>query len=283
MFTAKVANYFGMGNERTVYPDGGWAWNVLVCKLGRYKVRIIQKRDIISNKIKAEGLVYTSDFEIIGVRNFVEGKNVTFDICCLLSLASLSQVVPFHYEFKEKGIRHNVIAEAKFFRPLLTIKCGETIQKYLELTWPHYRKLKRKRKLAEVIEMINIAELNSQPLEVRLALVFIILENLKGTYAKMKGYPFIRGFYVDPTNNKLRLNFKVLLTEMLSEQGMSPALIRIITLRNEIIHFGLSRKPYESLRKNYEACQDIVQEYLLRLLGYKGHFQIYSTKGSGEI
>ncbi|MCF8138345.1 MAG: hypothetical protein K9K63_13655 [Desulfotignum sp.] len=129
MFTAKVVNYFGLGNEKTDYSDGSWARNIIPCKLNRYKVKIIQHRDIISNKTKAEGLVYTSDFEITGIRTFVEGKNVTFDICCLLSLASLSQVVPFQYEFNEKGFRHSVIAESNISRPLLNIKQGEIIQK----------------------------------------------------------------------------------------------------------------------------------------------------------
>jgi len=56
---------------------------------------------------------------------------------------------------------------------------------------------------------------------------------------------------------------------------------RITNLRNEIIHFGLSRKPYTSLRKNYDFCHDIVREYLLRLLGYKGEYLIYSKESMG--
>lgn len=284
MFTAKIANYFGSGNETTDLPGGGWTRNVLSCKLGRYRVRIIQQSEVISNKIKAEGFVYTTDLEIFGVRNFIEGKNISYDLCSLLPIASSSQVVPFQFSFQNEGNRPTVVGqEAKFFRPLLNIKRGTIIKDFLESTWPQFRKNKRKRKLREVIELLTVAEVTTQPLEVRLALIFIVFENLKGTYAKSKGYPFVKGYYVNPNNHKHRLKFKLLLEKMLNEEGMKPALRRLISLRNEIIHFGLSRKPYESLRKHYETCMDIVQEYLLRYLGYEGHFLIYSTLGRGTI
>jgi hypothetical protein len=52
-FTAEIANYLGHGNERSDYPDGGWSWNILSVKVSRYKIKIIQDREIISNKVRA--------------------------------------------------------------------------------------------------------------------------------------------------------------------------------------------------------------------------------------
>ncbi len=282
LFTSNIANYFGHGNTRTDYSDGGFSWNVLCLNLGKYKARVIQDRKVVTNKVKPKGMVYTTDVEIYGVKKYKEGESIVNDLCRLLSLASFSQVVPFCYTFSGEGRQINIYAEAMKFRPLIAINDGDTVHAYIEKTWTPYRKLKRIRKLAEVIEMLTIAELPAQPLEVKLALIFIVLENLKGTYAKQSGIPFCKGYFRDhTTNNKPleeqpRLSIKTLLMLMFKGVGMKPSLRRILKLRNEIIHFGLSRKPYSSLSKDYDYCQDIVREYLLRLLNYKGKYLIYS-------
>lgn len=99
LFTAQVANYFGKGNTRTCYQNGGWSLNVLCLKLGRYRLRVVQDRKVIANKIKRKGSIYTTDIEVAGVKKFEEGVRVVNDLCRLLSLASFSQVAPFQYSF----------------------------------------------------------------------------------------------------------------------------------------------------------------------------------------
>lgn len=255
----------------------------MVClKLGRYNVRVIQDREVISNKIKPEGLIYTTDIEISNVKQYQEGERIVYDLCRLLSLASFSQVVPLSYSFSGRGKRLNISAEAMYFRPLIDIKRGNASQVFLEKTWASYRKNKRRRKLAEVIEMLTIAELPVQPLEVKLAQIFIVMENLKGTFAKKNEMPFSKGFFRDnknpnkPLHRQPTIGFEALLTLMFKDVGMKPSLRKIVKLRNEIIHFGLSRKPYSSLRNDYDYCHDVVREYLLRLLNYEGEFLLYS-------
>lgn len=281
-FTAKFSNYFGVGETRTDYDDGGWCWNIIESKLGRYRVRIIQNRDLISNKIKPQGMPYTTDIEVYGVKIYKEGERVVNDLSRLLSLASFSQVVPFEYSFEGYSRRPNISAEAMYFRPLIDIKNGDSTRAYLEKTWTVYRKNKRGRKLAEVIEMLTVAELPVQPLEVKLAQIFIVMENLKGTYARQNKIPFSKGFFRNvtkpnkPLHKQPTYGFEDLLKLMFSDVGMNPSLKRVIRLRNEIIHFGLSRKPYSSLRKDYDYCHDVVREYILRLLHYEGGYFLYS-------
>jgi hypothetical protein len=106
--------------------------------------------------------------------------------------------------------------------------------------------------------MLAIAELPSQLLETQLIQIFVVMENLKYTYARAKKHPFMEGFF-----RKI-------------SSPPKPNLNRVIDLRNEIIHSGLSRKPPRTLIRTYEICQDIVREYLLRLLGYDGEYLIYS-------
>jgi hypothetical protein len=281
MFTAQIANYFGHGNTRTDYEDGGWSRNVLSCRLGRYQVRVIQDRDILSHKLKPGGFVHTSQIEVNGVRQFLEGEAVVNDVCRLLAFAAMSQVVPFEYHMEGRKRRMSVTGQPWWHRPVINIKNGDLTAVYLEKVWSTYRLQKRRRKLGEVIEMLTIAELPSQPLEIQLAQIFIIMENLKSTYARSEGYPFFKGWFQKsspPKRNpekKDRWTFELLLAEMLTRVGMKPRLHRIIGLRNDIIHFGLSRRPYDSLSKHYETCQDIVREYLLRFLGYDGEYLIY--------
>lgn len=283
VFTAQIANYLGNGSVITDYPDGSWSRNVIELKLGRYKASLTQQREVIANKIKPVGLVYTTDLEISGIKKYIEGETAANDLCRLLTLASFSQVVPLNYRFEGGGRNQlNLDSEAMSFRPLIDIKCGKTVTIFLEKTWAPFRRLKRNRKLTEVIDMLTIAELPVQRLEVRLALMFIVMENLKGTYAKVNKIPFEKGSFRretdsgKPLHRQPKLGFEALLNLMFRDVGMQPSLKRIIRLRNEIIHFGLSRKPYESLQKDYDYCHDIVREYLLRLLGYEGKFLLYS-------
>lgn len=282
MFKAQIANYFGHGING----------DTLSLRLGRCRVKIIQKSGVISQSLNQNGFVHTTEIEIEGIKNFSNGEILVNDICRLLSLASMSQVVPFAYEFGNNGKSINVSGQAMLFRPLFAIQDGQQIKSFVEQVWPKYRKLKRARKLPEVIEMLTIAELPNQPLEVKLLQGFVVLENLKGTYAHSKNIPFVKGSFrkiSEPPKqkpaNEPKLGFEQLLKNMFKEVGMKPNLRRAIKLRNEIIHFGLSRKPYKSLAKDYDNCQDLIREYLLRFLQFDGRYLVYSKacRDSKEI
>jgi len=269
--------------ESKDYHDGSWCLCLIRLKLGKYRIELEQDRSVVTNNLRPEGFVHTSEISIAGVKSYAEGEFVVRDICNLLSLASMSQVRPYHFEFSGHAKTITVVGQAMRYRPLLEIQDGLAVKSYLEKVWPKYRKLKRIPKLPEVIDMLTTCELPGLPLEIQLGQIFIILENLKGTFAKQSGIPFVAGFFRElstppkpkPKNEKT-LGFNELLKRMLAAEGMKPKLKRITNLRNEIVHFGLSRKPYESLRNNYDYCHDVVHEYLLRLLGFSGEYLIYS-------
>lgn len=291
MFVARIANFFGHGNQFTHYPDGRSIMNVLAVRLPRYRIRIIQDPRISNNSLKPGRPTVTSDVEIEGVKRFSEGENIVFDLCHLLSFAAVSQVVPVEFGFKGQTTRIGIAGGSWLFRPVIEIENGSATEGYLEKTWAQYRKEKRRRKLPEVIEMLVFSDSPSLPLETRLLHTFVVLENLKATYARSKGIPFVKGFFrklSDPpkANPKKEetFSFQELLKAMFHDVGMAPTLRRLVKLRNEIIHFGLSKKPYESLIKNHESAQDIIREYLLRLLEYEGPYLIYSKAcRSGDL
>jgi hypothetical protein len=281
---AEAANFFGLGEEVTEYDDGNILRDVINCKLGKYLVCIKQDSDVVLNKVERTGFVKTTTIEVVGITKSSEGKRVIDDICWLLSFASMSHVVPFRFKFNEEVFTPSVGGVAIYFRPTIEIVNGEITRKFLESTWSSYRKLKRSRKLPAAIHMLIVSEHPTQPLESKLAMIFIVLENLKGTYAHYKKIPFVKGYFrkigkvpkSDPSKER-RIYFKELLTEMLLDSGMKASLTRVIALRNEIIHFGLSKKPYDSLIKHHDYCHDLAREYLLRLLGFEGDFWVYSS------
>jgi hypothetical protein len=283
VFIAQVANYFGLGSTTTQYPDGSWALDTLCCKLGRYRVRLVQSK-LASEAAQWKGKqVHTSQLEIVGVRSYSEGASVARDVCALLSLASMSQVVAYSFSCLGETHRFSVRGVSMCYRPVLDIVNGEGVVLFLEQVWCNYRNIKRQRKLYAVIDMLTFADAPSRPLELKLAQIFIILENLKGTYARSHKIPFAGGSFrkvSTPTkksiNREPKLTFEDLLTSMLGDVGMKHGLKRIIALRNEIIHFGLTRKKFLTMNAYYNKAQDIVREYLLRLLGYDGRYFVYS-------
>jgi len=64
---------------------------------------------------------------------------------------------------------------------------------------------------------------------------------------------------------------------MFQEVEMNPTLTPIVELRNDLIHSGLSLKSHNEQTAIYNACQDMIREYILRLLGYTGDYFQFST------
>lgn len=286
LFQAKVANYIGIGIDWSCIEKKNYR-NTIKLKLGQYKVKLIQEKVVFSHEIKSGDIYHTTNLEIKGIKKLKEGEKVVNNICSLLSLASTSQVVPFKYKFKGQSKKILINRKVICRLPLIEINNGNSVKDFLESTWTTFRKLKTERKLTEVIDMLTYAELPIQPLEIKLAQIFIILENLKATNADVKGIPFKNGFYKKvsspPKTNLAKeknYSFEELMKLMFNEVGMNPSLKRIKTLRNQIIHFGLSKRPYDSLQKHYGFCQNIVREYLLRKLNFHGSYLIYSQRNT---
>lgn len=162
------------------------------------------------------------------------------------------------------------------FRPTFASSDATTIRAFVEQSWPRFRKLKRVRQLPAVIEYMTTAEVPGQLHEVRLLLLFVALENLKSTYARAAGIPFVEGFFRKVSPKPGRYSFKELVSKMLSDVNMKPRLQALVKLRNEIIDFGLSHLPYSSQTHYHDRCHDLLREYILRLLGYRGQYLVYS-------
>lgn len=200
-------------------------------------------------------------------------------ICWLLSFACQSRVVCYGHDYPAEalGERKSVVGTTQYFRPVFEIRDGAVIRDFIDQTYPEYTQLEQSRILNVAIHYLLQADREDLPNECRLIFAFVLLENLKHTYAVSEGIPFVNGFFRKGPNPKDKtIPFKDMLTRMFKAVGMTPALDDIVSLRNDIVHSGVSNLTHHVNWEAYEQIQDLVREYLLRLLGFKGSYSLYS-------
>lgn len=296
LLTATLTNCYFYGNRRTDFADGGWAFDHLIARLGKYTVKLHQRSDCSSRKKHFTGKsVDTTDVIFSPVASFEEGKRLAEDLAYLLRLATMSPVEVARCQYGKSGNRAQLFGLTASRTATLLPPDGDSIQVYLENAWPVYRRLKRQRKLPAMIEYLEFAGRDRVPIEIRAALVLIALEGLKASYARAAKYPILsppvrpgkpKGSPrpCDPAAKhpaQTPLGFKRLLSEMLAAVGQKPRssqLDLVVGLRNQLLHTGLSPRTPRRLAEHHQRCHDIACEYLLRLLKYEGTFH-----GGGRV
>jgi hypothetical protein len=288
--TAYVANCLIAGDEITRHADGSWTRDLVRFNCDGWEFRFYQRADVAHGETEALTGTFceTTTVEVEGVQpNQLESALEALDaICWLLSFSGQSRVICYGHEFRKgrtTGHFKSVIGIATYFRPPINIRDGAAVKSFVEQTYPSFCRLGGKRKLAVVFDYLVQAERPGQPTEIRLLLLFVAMESLKDTYSREAGIPYAKGSYRRPARKPGKLGaaftFEELLLQMLRSVGMRKAVKQVVALRNEIIHSGLSRKPHSRQWRMYERIQDLVREYLVRLLGYHGAFYTYASEG----
>lgn len=283
---AYVANFLGSGHEFTKYKDKDIR-DSLSFDCDGFSFQFIQKPEIILGNINDFKNTFTESTEVL-IKNVSENnvKNalkVLDRICWLLSFASLSRVMRCGYEYPDKSGQKNfssVIGVASYFRPSIDIRDGKKTIDFINCTYDNYKRLEKTRKLNVVIDYLVQAEKSGQPRELKLIISFVILENLKDTYARSLNIPYVKGFFrkvPKPVKKTDQYHFVELLHLMLKQVKMKKGLKRVKNLRDEIIHSGVTRKPHSWQWKKYEQIHDLLREYILRLLGFRGNYLLYSS------
>jgi hypothetical protein len=278
-------NCFIGGETVTVQPDGSPIKNKIELAFGGHNVTIIQRPEIISAKrSEYRGLTVPTTSVVVHNVDVEEREKILHllrGLAHLLSFATCSDVAFYQWEHpgsRPSGGGWSVVARMGYFRPPFNISDGKAIRTYLERVWREYFRLEERRKLPVAIHLFVLAETRSLPLELKLATMFILLENLKSSHAEEQGYPFEDGYFRKASGKKW--SFKALLLDMFKQVHMpSPDLSAIVDLRNDIIHSGISQTSGDHQQDIYDNCQDLVREYLLRLLDYTGNFRLYSDRG----
>lgn len=269
----------------------GHQWrNLLRLDLDGLAVELIQHPDFMPSAGKdfRGQTLHTTDLVIrnLPAAEFQRAQDLARDVAELLSLATSSEVVAFGYEFPDivpsQQLR-SFVGKTQFFRPALPIHFDAWVTKsFLEQTLGTYRRLRGPRRLEVAVDYYVHSQRSGQAVELELITTFVLLENLKTTFAHQQGYPFIKGYFRNfgstAANPGKKLSFQVLLTTMFAAVAMNPSLQAIIDLRNELIHSGLTTLDFHGKWQMLEQCQDIIREYLLRLLNFTGHFSTFSMK-----
>lgn len=207
-------------------------------------------------------------------------------LCWLLSFASMSHVLWYGYDYpagSPTGLRRSVSGAVNDFRPVFDVRDTSMVQSFIEQAYPAYEQLEISRKLHVVIDYLVRADMPGQPTEFRLLLAFVTLESLKDTYARSRGIPYVAGAFrkgPNPSRKSAKYGFEELLKAMLKDVRMRRGLKTIVRLRNEIVHSGISRLSHKSQSAIYGRAQDLIREYLLRLLGYHGSYLTYASAGN---
>lgn len=280
---AYVANCLVAGHSVTHYGST-WVRDTIALSIDGKDVVLKQRANVATGSLTQFTGTFCKTTEIV-VREVANAEakkalRLVDRLCWLLSFAGLSRVVCYGHDFPDgstHGFRRSVGGSAEYFRPTIEIRDGEQVKRFLEQLYPKYKALEATHKLNIAIDYLLQAERPAQPIECRLLFSFVLLENLKDSFARSQSIRYEKGFFrKGPGPRAAKYSFEELLQLMLKEVGMRRGLKQIIRLRNEIIHSGLSQKNHQQNWRMYERTHDLVREYLLRLLGYNGKYLEYS-------
>jgi hypothetical protein len=286
---AYVANCL-VGGEFITNYDNLFLRDTLKFQCGGRIFTLKQNRAVVENnwsELKGQ-FCETTEITVSGVKkDELENCLEAIDrICWLLSFAGLSKVMRYAYEYPDgtaKGMRQTVFGTTEFFRPTLDLRDGRLITEFIQQTYTNYVANEKQRRLNVVIDYLLQAERPNQPTECRLIFAFVLLENLKESFARSRSIPYAKGFFRVSSAAKARAyRFEELLDLMLKDVGMRRGLKRIVKIRNEIVHSGLYLRPHSKRWAAYERIHDLLREYVLRLLGYHGDYLTYASASNSS-
>lgn len=293
-----VANCLMGGDEITRNGDN-WIRDRVVFNCGGRSLLFRQKPEIVNNQLSQFKDRFAETTEVVVtdvvVSELQDVLAVIDRICWLLSFVGTCRVMRFGYEYPNGSgfvSQQSVSGIGRLFRPVLNINNGIRVKSLVEQAYDKYTELEQVRKLPVVIDYLAQAEAPSQPIEIKAVLAFVALESLKHTFAVEQGIRYEQGAFRKPAwvlgeNNKKSdtYTFKQLVRMMLSGVNMSHNLDASYRLRNELIHSGFSSESFRRKSELYEDVYDLIREYILRLLGYRGPFSLYSnpTGDTAEI
>jgi len=287
-FRAILVNALFCGEEWSPQADGSSVRNLIRLRLGDRDVELIQATKLVSARwgdYKGQQIDTT---ELV-IRDLPAGevqaaRELSQGVASLLSVVTCSEVRVRAYEHADAVPSASwwaVVGSAWHFSPTIETVDGSAVREFLESTWRAYLELREPRKLDVAFEYFVLSQKPGYPIELKLVTAFVLLENLRHTFAKQEGYPWIKRRFrekgVTEANAGAEVGFKEMLMRMFQAVGMKPDLELIVSLRNELIHEGVSPLSTEEHFEAHRACQDLIREYLLRLLGYRGPYFPFSS------
>jgi hypothetical protein len=283
-FFASLINCLFVGETRIDRPDGGWYRGLIRLTLDGFQVELRQPEWVVREAewrdLRGQWNE-TTEARVLAVSaaQGPEAESLVERLSQLLGFATASEVgvAAWAHELSNPCARRRATSgTTNFLRPVILTGDGAVVRAFVKSTWPGFNRERERRNLAAVFHYLALAEREDTPLELKLAIHSIVLEQLKHSYAVSNGYVFLAGFFHAPgtvtPSRRSRQGFQALLGAMFTAVGMNPALNPVVDLRNEILHSGLSARPFAELMQMEGEILRLIREYLLRLLGYTGEF-----------
>jgi hypothetical protein len=272
-FIAHITNCLIIGNK--LEEDGSSSIHL---KLDNKEIKIIQKPEIASsislmNDFQGR-LVFTTKMLINNVENdeIESMRSLVHSVCYILSFLTCSQVVFYRQEFPKHPSVGAIVGKTNIYNSVIDIKNGKSVIDFIQSVWQKFIAYEKTRRLDMIIDYIHNANYPGSTVESKLVFSFVTLESLKYTFAESRKYPIIKGYF-RKSDLKTPFSFIELLEQMFLEVGMvfnNKANIK--DLRDEIIHSGLSRNDFNYNYKIFIHAQNLIREYLIKLLGYSNSF-----------
>lgn len=200
------SNRFIVGETASTERNGRAYRDTIEVSLGGRSVKLVQRPAVLGEKTRdyRGGWVETTTVVVADVKEEErkEIKELLVGLSFLLSFATSSDVGFYgwsHAEEPRLSERWATVAQTGFFRPAFDLQSGKRVREYLQRSWEGYRRLEDCRQLRAAIHLYVIAETRLLPEELRAATMFILLENLKSTYASARGFAFRNGHFRKPS------------------------------------------------------------------------------------
>lgn len=271
--------------------DGSWVRGLIRLKIEGRQLEIKQQpwviEDMAWSKLRGQRR-HTTNIAVLDTPEAAraEANRIAEGIAQLLCFATASEVAVagWQHEIGTKTLlRRSVGGGINYFIPVIETSDGTEVRRFLESVWGTFIQEETLRNLPAVFHYLALSEREDTPVELKLAMLLIVLEQLKHSFAVSNCYVFIAPWFHVPgttkATRKSKRNFEKLLKDMFGSVGMGPSLASIVDLRNEILHSGLSARPFDELTVMEGDILAVIREYLLRLLGYTGSY--YTGQNGG--
>jgi hypothetical protein len=200
----------------------------------------------------------------------------------MLSFATESRVACYYEEYPARSGLYqgrSTVGTVQVWRP--PFDDNAAVQKFMEQCYPQYVASRSSRQLHVVIDYIHHSIFQGLAEEVKIALACVTFECLRDNWARADGYPHLNGYFREKGStgaNPPRVGIERHLSEMFQQVGIGAAAAqadakRIIDIRNEVLHTGLFQDVNN--HQHFEFLETTLRTYVLRLLGYTGHYFAY--------
>ncbi len=236
-------------------------------------------------------------------QNLDQALNIIDDICLMLSLITGNDVIRASYTFEKEGnMTPHIGARINPKYQIINLD-GKSIHIFIDMCFAKFRSLKLSWQLNTIIGYLCEANRTFQAIETKLILHYVVIENLKHTFALENGYIENKGKFSHPDfpplitkpvkcdkyqkkGNKYvyELGSSQMTREMVKAIGIAEFRVNhLLTKRNKMIHEGVLLPIGDPNYVNqaiydYYEVNDFIREYLLKLLNYQDFFYLNTDR-----